>query len=597
MADETTSSCALKAPRVVIVGGVAGGASCATRLRRMCEGAQITMVERGPYISFATCGLPYHVGKIIPDETSLRVATPELLRDRFGINVRVETEAVRVNVEDQSVAIQTLDADGSLVTEELTYDYLVLATGAAAVIPPWPGVDLPGVFTLRSIPHARVIREWIAGAEAAIGGSRRVRTGIVGAGFIGLELADALVASGVDVVLLEYAPQIMPPMDREMADALQTRIEGGSGDALFVAVGDGVIGFRSRTSGHPLEILTAGHEAYPCDLVVVAVGVKAESGLARDAGIALGARGAIAVDASFRTSDPRVFAVGDVVETADRVTGRPMSLALAGPANRAGRIVADTIVGAGRAAPTLAVRTGARMPGSAPLSRGVLATWVCGAFGFVAAGVGASARALDAAGMDYAAAYVVAGHHVGYYPGAKTVVFKLLYSRADGRILGAQAVGEHGVERRIDVIATAMHARGSVYDLVDLELAYAPAFGAARDIVNMVGMVAVNDLDGIDPLVRWGEGGALPDGVDLVLDVRGADEVVDAPLNGAIHVPLHELRSVLADEAGVLAGVGDQVVGVVCAVGRRAHVATCLLRSAGIDARTVTGGMAVRGQR
>ena len=572
------------------------------------------------------------MGDVIPDEASLRVATPELLQNRFGIDVRTNTEALSINPEEQTVTTaptvtlsafasgtpsQTEGESPSAPTETLHYDYLVVATGAKAIVPPWPGVDEDGVFILRTIPHARVLRQWISDAKARVDGERRVRVGIVGAGFIGLELADSLVESGVEATVIEFAPQIMPPMDPEMAALLHTRVQTAAGDALQMVVNDGVCGIiRNEEQGeggaYTFSIATNSGASYDADLVVISIGVKPESSLAKAAGLALGPRGAIAVDASFRTSDPRIFAVGDVAQTADRVTGQPMSLALAGPANRAGRIVADVIASAGKPASCLAVRSRARLPGTTTLSKGVLATWVCGVFGFVSAGVGASQRTLDRAAAsgenmgDTGCAYVIAGHHVGYYPGARKVFLKLHYSKIDGRILGAQAVGEEGVERRIDVIATTMAMGGSVYDLVDLELAYAPKFGAARDLVNMLGMVAANDLDKVDPLVHWGKdgesGSVCVTHADLVLDVRSASEVESTPVPDmtTVHIPLHDLRAlVIANDTAGLASAGlpvdfSGVIGVLCAVGRRAHVASTLLRDTfSLDARTISGGISI----
>ncbi|MDP3000089.1 MAG: FAD-dependent oxidoreductase [Bryobacterales bacterium] len=429
--------------RVLIVGGVAGGASCAARLRRLDEKAAIVVFERGPYVSFATCGLPYYVGEVIQDEAKLLVATPESFRARFNIEVRTHSEVVRIDRAEGEIEVRDLGS-GRVYREP--YDALVLAPGAEPIRPPLPGIDLPGVFTLRTIPDSRRIRDWMVEKQAR-------RAVVAGGGFIGLEMAENLSRRGLGVTIVEMADQLLPPLDPEMAELVRQRLVA---HRVGVELGGAVAAFEQ--TGEGLVVRTANGRALPADIVILALGVRPESELAQAAGLDLGARGGIRVDERMRTSDPRIWAVGDAVETRDLVTGEWGVVPLAGPANRQGRIAANAICG---------------RPGG---FRGVQATAVCGVFGLTVAMTGASEKMLRRIGWtNYQAVYVHPGHHVGYYPGAQPIHLKLVFRASDGRILGAQAVGEEGVERRIDVISMAIQKQGTVFDLEEAELCYTAA--------------------------------------------------------------------------------------------------------------------------
>ncbi len=534
--------------RVLIVGGVAGGATCAARLRRLDERAEIVVFDRGPYVSFANCGLPYYVGDVIREEQRLLVATADLFRKRFNIDVRTEHEVVSIDRARRTIRVRDLKS-GALVDEP--YGALVLAPGASPIRPPIPGIDLPGIFSVRTIPDSRRVRQWLEEKKAK-------RALIVGGGFIGLEMAENLAQRGLAITILEKAAQLMPPLDPEMAEPIRRHIEG---KGVTVRLGDGLGGFEPGDGGE-LVATTESGARLSCDVAILALGVRPETALAREAGLTLGRTGGIAVDGGMRTSDPHIWAVGDAVETQDVVTGAAQVVPLAGPANRQGRVAAESIVG------------------RASRFRGVQATAVVGAFGITIASTGASEKALARAGVtDYEKVYLHPGHHVGYYPGARPIHLKLLFRPSDGRVLGAQAVGEEGVEKRIDVIAMAIQLGGTVEDLSEAELCYAPQFGAAKDPVNMAGFIAENSRNGDMPLGHWDDVGK-----GFVLDVREPDEVARGPVPGAVNVPLHQLR----DRLGELPQ--DRPLLVTCAVGQRAYYAVRLLRQNGLDARLLSGG-------
>ncbi len=538
--------------RVVIVGGVAGGASCAARLRRLDEKAEIVIFERGPHVSFANCGLPYYIGGVIADEEALLVTDAERLNDRMAIEVRTETEVIGIHRRAKEVEVRHLPS-GKVMRER--YDALVLSPGAAPIRPPLPGIDLPGIFTVRSIPDSRAIREWIA----ARGAKRAV---VVGAGFIGLEMAENLVHLGLRVTLVEMLDQVMPPLDAEVAHAVERRLRE---EGVMLALGDGVAGFQNEEE--QLIVETAGGKRHCADLVILAIGVRPETALARGAGLRLGERGGIAVNAAMRTSDRAIWAVGDAVEVTDRVSGGKGLVPLAGPANRQGRGAAESIAGR---------RT--RFPG-------VLGTAVCGVFGLEVAMTGKSGKALRRAGIsDYEAVYLFPLDHAEYYPGAKPLLLKLLFQCGTGRLLGAQAVGEQGAARRIDVIASVLALGGTVYDLEQSELCYAPQFGSAKDPVNLAGMVAAAVLRGEMPVVQWHE----PDTERTRwIDVRAPEDYHAGHLPGAMNLPLEELRGRM-EEVRALAAHGD--LRVYCEVGQRGYLATRLLLQRGIAVRNLTGG-------
>jgi NADPH-dependent 2,4-dienoyl-CoA reductase/sulfur reductase-like enzyme/rhodanese-related sulfurtransferase len=536
--------------RAFIVGGVAGGASCAARLRRLDESVEIVLLDRGPYVSFANCGLPYYVGNVIQDEAKLLVATPELFRRRFNIEVRTQNEVTSIDPGLREIEVRDL-VSGRLYREK--YDALVLSPGAFAIRPPLPGIDLPGIFTLRTVPDSRKIREWIESRSAR-------KAVVVGGGFIGLEMAENLVRRGIDVTILEMANQLMPPLDPEMAEFVHQRLKSS---AVYTQLGDAVSAFEAGADDG-LIIRTQKGALMSADLVILAIGVRPETALARQAGLEIGSRGGIHVDDQMRTSDPHIWAVGDAVEIPGVISGVPELIPLAGPANRQGRIAAEVI------------------SGRDSRFRGLQGTAVCGFFGIVVAMTGATEKSLIRMGItNFQSVYLHPGHHVGYYPGAKPIHIKLVFDPKDGRILGAQAVGEEGVERRVDVIAMAMQMGGTVFDLEEAELCYAPQYGAAKDPVNVCGMVAANAVRGDVALADWKR---LTDGSALILDVRDADEFEKGAIEAAINIPLGELRNRLEELPR------EREIWVSCGVGQRAYYACRLLLQNGFRPLNLSGG-------
>lgn len=535
--------------RVLIVGGVAGGATCATRVRRLDEAAEIIIFERGPHVSFANCGLPYYVGNVIKEESKLLLANPALFRDRFNIDVRIRNEVTAIDRTQKSIRVLSLET-GQEYSE--SYDALLLSPGAAPIRPAWPGVDLPGIFSLRNVPDSVDIRKWIDAVKPR-------KAVVVGAGFIGLEMAENMVHRGLEVTVLEMANQVMPPLDPEMAEYAQIQLES---HGVSLHLGDGVSGF-ARTDGG-LVVETQQGQRFDADLVILSIGVRPEAQLARNAGLEIGARGGIRADEHMRTNDPHIWAVGDAVEVRNRVTGGWDLIPLAGPANRQARIAADSICG-----------RDSRFSG-------VQGTAVCGFFNFTVAMTGATEKALQRAKIDdYNVIYLHPNQHVGYYPGAKPIHMKLAFRTSDGLILGAQAVGEADVARRIDVIATAMQMHGTVYDLEELELCYAPQYGAAKDPVNQAGMIACNVLRKDMMLAPW-TGSVLAD--SFVLDVREPGEVAAGSIPGSVNIPLGQLRSRLHELPR------DKAVLITCAVGQRGYYACRILTQNGFDARNLSGG-------
>ncbi len=557
------------AMKVIIVGGVAGGASCAARLRRLDERAEIVMVERGPYVSYANCGLPYYVGGVIPRESSLLVADERVFREQFAIEVRTQCEAIKISPQEQMVELRNV-ATGEVTVEP--YDKLVLSPGAAPIRPSMPGIDLPGVFKVRTVPDVRKIREWLEGHDPYSSGMHTYtgyqtvvpakRAVVVGGGFIGIEVAENLSHLGLQVTLLQQGPQVLSPMDPEMARYVERHLEK---HGVELVLDDGAAGFRRAADGS-LEVLTASGQLFPADIAVLGIGVRPENWLAKEAGLEIGERGGIRVDAQMRTSDPNIFAVGDAIEVKDFISDEWAHLPLAGPANRQGRIAADVI--AGRDASF----------------RGVQGTSIIGLFGAAAAWTGSSEKALVRLGeTDYEKIYLYPNSHAGYYPGAHYLAMKIIFRKSDGRLLGAQAVGQDGVDKRIDAFAMAIQFGGTVYDLEESELCYAPQFGSAKSPINFAGMAAVDTLRGDMPLSHWQ---ATENA--FLLDVRHPQELAVEHAPGAINIPLHELRSRL-DELPL-----DQEIHVICRSGQRAYYATRVLVQNGFKARTISGGMLSR---
>ena len=535
--------------RLVVVGGVAGGMSAAARARRLDEHANIIVLERGPEVSFANCGLPYYVGGEIKHQEQLLVQTPASLKAALGLDVRVNSDVVALDPAARKVTV--VDADG---TYELDYDQLVLSPGASALRPPIPGLDSPRIHTLRTVSDAVALK------ELADAGGRAV---VLGAGFIGLEAAEALRHRGLTTTIVELAPHVLPPLEDEMARLVREELVH-----LGIDVRDGVSATAlEQAEDHDVVVLSDGSRI-PADFVVLSVGVRPDTAVWEAAGIAC-SRGAIEVDDHGRTNIERIWAVGDATVSVDGVTGARRPVALAGPANRAGRLVADAIMGkVGHAIPDVA--------GTAIVRVGRL----------TAALTGANRRALDDAGIEYRTVHLHPLNHAGYFPGASQIHL-LVHFGTDGRVLGAQAVGHDGVDKRIDVLATAIKAGFTVDDLIDLDLAYSPPYGSAKDPVNMAGMMASNVLDGSHAIWHAAD---LPEVLSeaLVLDVRSRGEFSSGHLPGALNIPHTELRERMDEVREAAAG---RPVRVHCASGMRSYLAHRQLVQAGFDSANLSGGL------
>lgn len=528
--------------KVVIIGGVAGGASCATRLRRLDESAEIVILERGDHVSYANCGLPYYVGGKIEREESLTVASPGFLRARFGIDVRVRSEAVGIDTEKKVVRVR--ERDGREYDEP--YDKLVLAPGASAKT---FGMSGKGVFVLRDVNDATGLYRHITETD-------RKSALVAGGGFIGVETAENLVRRGLEVTLAEFAPQVMPPLDPEMAQLVADEL---AKNGVTVLTGVGVSSVAAEDDGVKVAF-TDGREG-KFGAVVLALGVAPETSLAKAAGIELAKSGGIAVDGAMRTSVPDIYAAGDVVSVIG-ADGKDALVPLAGPANRQGRSVADNIAG---------------IPSSN--GRKVLGASVVRAFGLTAASVGRNEKQLKRAGEKFLKVYAYPFSHATYYPGAAQMTLKLLFA-PDGRVLGAQGVGADGVEKQMDVISTAMKFGGTVRDLAEVELCYAPPFNSAKSPVNMLGFIASNVLDGLMDVT-------CPEDVkeeDFVLDVRTPQEYAAGHIAGSVNIPLDELRERLGELPK------DTTITVTCAVGLRGYIAARILVGHGFKALDLTGG-------
>jgi NADPH-dependent 2,4-dienoyl-CoA reductase/sulfur reductase-like enzyme/rhodanese-related sulfurtransferase len=549
--------------KIVVVGGVAGGMSFAARARRLSEGAEIVVLERGPHVSFANCGLPYHLAGEIPDRSSLLLHTPDSLSESLALDVRTEHEVQAIDRQARTVRVRNLHANTEY---DEPYDTLVLSTGAAPLVPPLPGADLPTVKVLRSVPDVEALCALVdAGARSAL---------VVGAGFIGLETAEAFARRGLQVAVVEMADQVLAPLDPEMARSVQAELERhGVGVRLSVSLtaihagGAGAGGGTGGGNGASAVVaeLSDGTRL-PADVVLLAVGVRPESALAQGAGLETTPRGGVIVDDHLRTSDPAIYAVGDAIQVTDAVTGQPAMVPLAGPANRQGRAAADHLFG----------RPGRRSP--------VLGTAIVRVFDVVAATTGRSEKALRAAGIDHRTVHLHPQNHAGYFPGAVPLHLKVVFS-PEGRVLGAQATGSDGVDKRIDVITTAIHAGLTVQDLADLELAYAPPFGSAKDPVNMAGFIASNLLAGDLDLWTAQDLPDLPEDTVLI-DVRSPEEFATGHLPGALNIPHTQLRDRL-DEIPE-----GRPIRLYCASGFRSYLAHRVLYQRGYNSvSTLSGGL------
>ena len=538
--------------KTVIVGGVAGGASCAARLRRLDEQAEIVLLERGPYVSFANCGLPYHVGGVIPERESLIVQTPEILHERFNLDVRVQNEALAIDRKAKTVTVR--DETGREYRE--SYDTLVLATGSSPLRPPIPGIEAPRIKTLWSVPDADEIKELLTTVAVK-------SAAVVGGGFIGLEMADNLHHAGLRVSIIEALDQVMAPLDYEMALLLHENIRKNQVD---LHLGDAVASFEDR--GETVVVHLKSGRSVEAGLVILAIGVRPNSQLARDAGLELNARGGIVVDEHLRTSDPSIYAVGDVIEVKDFVFGDRTMIPLAGPANKQGRIAANNIAG------------------EACIYEGTQGTSVAKVFSLSAASTGANEKSFERHGLqrgrDYESIIISQDSHAGYYPGVVPLMLKLIFSRDGRKIYGAQIVGRDLVDKRIDTIATVMRLGGSVLDLARLELAYAPPYSSAKDPVNMLGFVAENLLSGKVAISAWDE--PEKDGEALVLDVREETEQMAYKTPNSIEMPLSELRVRLKELDP------EKRYIIMCGMGIRSYVAQRILAQNGFKRLTVYPG-------
>ena len=535
--------------RIVVIGGVAGGMSAAARARRLDESAEIIVFEKGPYVSFANCGLPYFVGGEITSSDALLLHTPETLKATLNLDVRPHTEVTRIQRD-----IKTVTVSGPHGTEDVTYDALVLSPGANAFMPPIPGVDLPEVTHLRQVDDAIALAQRVDGARSAV---------VLGAGFIGLETAEALKERGLDVTLVEFAPQVLPILAPELAHLVEAELTSHG-----VTVLTGVAATAIERAATGVTVSLSNGTSVATDFVVVSVGVRPNSGLAADAGLEVDSRGAIVVDTQQRTNDPHIWAVGDAIAVRSAVTGVLGPVPLAGPANRQGRRAAEAIMGTTHDA------------------RPVLGTAIVRVFGLTAAVTGASPRQLEQAGMDHVVHHTHHLDHAGYFPGAAQMHLLGVFA-PDGTLLGAQGVGRSGVDKRIDVLATSLRAGFGADDLAELELSYAPPFGSAKDPVNMLGFMMQNHVQGTLRLwsaadVEWARENA------LIIDVRTAGEFASGHLPEAVNIPHDQIRNNL-DRIGTLAA--GRPVRVHCASGFRSYLAHRIMAQHGFDSANFDGGM------
>ncbi|MGT2666880.1 FAD-dependent oxidoreductase [Streptococcus rifensis] len=537
--------------KILIVGGVAGGMSAATRLRRLMEDAEIIVFDKGPYVSFANCGLPYHVSGEIAERSSLLVQTPERLKARFNLDVRPESEVLSIDPENKLIKVQTKT---EIYTE--SYDKLILSPGAKPFVPPMTGLDqAENVFTLRSIPDLDQIMAQLEGKTAGV-------ATVIGAGFIGLEMAENLAKKGLEVTIIEKAPHVLPPLDQEMAAFVEAELVK---QGITVITGQSAQAFEDQGKTLVLE----DGRRLPSDLTILSVGVQPENSLAESAGLELGLRGGILVDEQYQASQEDIYAVGDAVVVKQQITGEDTLIALASPANRQGRQVADVIAG---------------LPAQ---NKGSIGTAIVRVFDMVAASTGLSERVARQTFDKVAVVHTSGNDHAGYYPGATSITLKLIFNPETGAIYGAQAVGQKGVDKRIDILATAIKAGLTIDDLPELEFTYAPPFGSAKDPVNMIGYAAMNLAQGLSHNVQWYDlSDELAKG-KVLLDVRNPGELAAGRFPNAIAIPLDELR----DRLGELDKSQSYIVS--CHSGLRSYVAERLLKQAGFEVANLDGAYAL----
>lgn len=537
--------------KVIIVGGVAGGASAAARLRRINEDTKIIMFERGEYISFANCGLPYYIGGTIEERNALLVQTPEAMKERFNIDVRVNSEVIGIDRAAKEVKVKNL-ATGEEYRE--SYDKLILSPGAAPLKPPIPGINSKNIYTLRNIPDTDAIKE-------AVDVKRPKTAVVVGGGFIGLEMAENLHDRGVGVTIVEMADQVMTPIDYEMASIVHGHILS-KGVRLYLK--DGVKAFEE--DGDSTVVVLQSGKRIPAEIVILAIGVRPDVRLAKEAGLEIGERGGIKVNSYLETSDPNIYAIGDAIEVVDFVNGGNTIIPLAGPANKQGRIVANNICGRKEE------------------YKGTQGTSVVKVFDLTVASTGNNEKLLQRMGIEYRKTYTESNSHAGYYPGAFPMNVKLLYT-PEGKILGGQIVGYDGVDKRIDVLAAAIRFGKTVYDLEELELAYAPPYSSAKDPVNMAGYTAANYLKGDMDVVYWNQIDGLDRSKTFILDIREKEERDMGFIEGSVHIPLNQLRDRINEVPR------DREIVVYCQVGLRAYIACRLLAQKGYkNVKNLSGG-------
>lgn len=533
--------------KTIIIGGVAGGASAAARLRRLDEACEIVILERGDFISFANCGLPYYIGGAITDKNNLTLQTPESFRKRFNIDVRVNNEAVKISPEEKTVTVKNLKS-GEIYTE--SYDNLILSPGAEPIKPNIEGIDSNTVFTLRNIPDTLKIKEYIEK-------SKPKSAVVIGGGYIGVEMAENLKEAGLDVSVVELADHLIAPLDFDMAADVHRYIKS-KGIKLYL--NNGVKAIDGNT-----VILQNG--TIDAEMIIMSVGVRPETALAKDCGIEVNRRGSIVVDRHMKTNIQNIYAVGDAVETEDFITKSPAFIPLAGPANKQGRIAADNICGIN------SEYTGTQ--GSAVLKL----------FDMTVATTGINEKSASAAGIDYDKTYIYSGSHASYYPGASNMSIKALWDKKTLKIIGAQIVGFDGVDKRMDVLASSIRFGAKITDLANLELCYAPPFGSAKDPVNMLGFVAENIITGKMKQFFWNDVEKLPrDGSVTLLDVRTVTEVRRGRIDGFINIPLDSLRERIKEIPK------DKPIYLHCHSGLRSYIALCILKGNGYDCFNLAGG-------
>ncbi|OUL10400.1 CoA-disulfide reductase [Sedimentibacter sp. SX930] len=538
--------------KIVIIGGVAGGMSAATRLRRLNEDAEIIVLEKGPFVSFANCGLPYYVSGDIQERSDLLVQTPEQLRARFDLDVRPFSEATAIDPDKKEVTVRSKDGE-----YQLAYDKVILSPGAKPFVPPAEGLsEAKNIFTMRNVPDVDAVTGFILEHKPK-------KAVVIGAGFIGLEMAESLAHRGLAVTIVEKAPHVLPPFDEEMAAYLADELKA-NGVTLYTGVAATAFQNEGKT------IVLENGVTLESDLTIMSVGVQPENSLAIAAGIETGMRGGILVDENYETSKKDIYAVGDAIIVKQQITGEDTMIALASPANRQGRQVADVISGLNRK------------------NKGSIGTAIVRVFGLAGASTGMNERQLQLSGKEYAVVHIQGKNHAGYYPNASAIVLKLVFHPKTGEIYGAQAIGADGVDKRIDIIATAIKGKLTVHDLPELEFTYAPPFGSAKDPVNMAGYAAMNIIEGVSESIQWYELEKMQEAGYQLLDVRGEGEIARlGALKGAINIPVDDLRARIGELSK------ETPIIVSCQSGLRSYIAERVLKQNGFTVKNLDGAFSL----